>query len=153
LVLGVGGEKTENILWRLQNGALEGVKARVAVVLAGTNNLAGVPGEQPAWVAGGVAAIVTTIRERLPGCRVLVLGILPRGREATDPFRAKIAEVNTHLATLADGKEVFYEDLASAFLNPDGRLPPETFPDALHPNGAGYERFVAALEPILKRME
>ena len=145
LVLGHEGERTENILHRLQNGELEGVRAKVVMILIGTNNI-GHTRDRPEWIAAGVKAIVTTVRDKIPGARVLVMGIFPRSSLPANPktgkpnpARTRIADTNRLLAGLADGRNIAFLDIGSEFLDPQGVLSKEIFPDALHPSPKGYQ--------------
>jgi beta-glucosidase len=149
LNLGVGGDRTGDVLHRIENGALDGLSARVAVLLAGTNDLGnGVP---PATVFGGVAACARAIAARLPGAQLLVLGILPRGSGGPGgPMRRAVASVNARLSTLDDGRRVHYLDIGDAFLDPAGSVRLELFdPDLLHLAPAGYRAWGQALQPPL----
>jgi lysophospholipase L1-like esterase len=142
---GIDGDRTQFLLWRIRNGELDGCGARAVVVLIGTNNLASA---SPESVAGGVAAIVDTVRAKLPGAVVVLNALLPRGAP-DDPLRANLGAVNAQLALLADGTHVRWVDAGAGFLGPDGSIPPELMPDKLHPSPAGYEVWATALRPVL----
>ena len=142
---GIGGDRTQFVLWRAQHGELAGSGARVVVLMVGTNNLATAT---PQNVVRGVSAIVDTVRAELPNAIVIVNALLPRGA-AGDPARAKIAEVNARLAGLADGARVRYVNASSGFVDAAGEVRPELMPDDLHPSAAGYEVWAAALRPVL----
>jgi lysophospholipase L1-like esterase len=142
---GIGGDRTQFVLWRAQHGELAGSGARVVVLMVGTNNLATAT---PANVVRGVSALVDTVRAALPNAIVIVNALLPRGA-AGDPARAKIAEVNARLAGLADGARVRYVDAGPGFVDTAGEVRPELMPDDLHPSAAGYEVWAAALRPVL----
>lgn len=142
---GIEGDRTQFVLWRARNGELDGTNARVVVLMIGTNNLATATPEN---VARGVAAIVDTIRERLPGAVVVLNAILPRGTPS-DPVRTRIAGVNARLAALADGSHVRWLDAGTGFVGADGAIDPALMPDRLHPSPAGYEIWAAALRPVL----
>ena len=142
--LGIGGDRTQHVLWRLQNAPLDGVKPKAAVVMIGTNNSNG-EDNTPGEIADGIAAIVKMLRERLPGTKVLLLGIFPRG-ENFNPQRGKIAQVNQVLPKLADGQNVFYLDIGHHFLELDGHLSTDIMPDYLHLSTKGYELWAKALE-------
>jgi lysophospholipase L1-like esterase len=142
---GIGGDRTQFVLWRAEHGELAGSGARVVVLMVGTNNLATAT---PANVVRGVRAIVDTVRAQLPNAIVIVNALLPRGA-ADDPVRDKIADVNARLAGLADGARVRYVDAGSGFVDADGNVRPELMPDDLHPSAAGYEVWAAVLRPVL----
>lgn len=145
LNLGFSGDRTEHVLWRLRNGALNDVQACLAVVLIGTNNI-GQRGDSPERVTGGIGAVVAEILERSPATHVLLLGLLPRGRTPTDLIRGRVAAVNNRLAKTAWPDSVTYVDVSADFLAPDGTLPEALAPDGLHLSRAGYEVLADALE-------
>jgi beta-glucosidase len=150
LNLGIAGDYTQNLLWRIEHGALEGLTPGAVVVLVGVNNLAG--GFTPEQTAAGVAAVVDSIQARLPSVPIVLLSILPARRGPSDPLRRKIAEVNLLLAKLAKPGSVSVHDVGSVLLEPDGSISPQTSPDALHPTPAGYERLTAAVAPLLGKL-
>lgn len=149
---GLDGDRTQNILWRMQDGELNG-QPKVVVVQVGTNNLLfsdknGTPGETVA----GIAAVVRTIRTLSPRSKVLLLGLLPRGTP-DDPVRSSILQVNSQVANLRDGDHVAYLDLGALFLRPDGTIPAALMPDGLHPSELGYRLMADALQaPLHERL-
>jgi lysophospholipase L1-like esterase len=142
---GIAGDRTQFLLWRAQNGELEGTNARVVVLMIGTNNLAVAT---PEAVARGVAAIIATVRARLPNAVVILNALLPRGAP-DDPLRTKLAAVNAQIVTLADGEHVRWLDAGTAFVDTDGVISADLMPDKLHPSSAGYELWATALRPVL----
>ena len=148
--LGIGGDRTQHVLWRLEHAPLDGLKPKAAVVMIGTNNSNG-EDNTPGQIAEGVAAIVQKLRERLPDTKVLVLAIFPRG-ENFNPQRGKLAQINQVIHKLADGKNVFFMDIGHRFLNSDGILPAEILPDYLHLSAKGYEIWAEAIESRLKQL-
>jgi lysophospholipase L1-like esterase len=151
LNLGIGGDTTQNVLWRLANGAVAGLKPRVVVLMIGTNNF-GLHGDQPGDVVRGITAVVASLREKLPGAHVLLLGIFPRDANPKAGIRAKIAEVNNAIAKLDDGKAVHVLDIGPVFTEADGSLGKEVMPDFLHLSPIGYERWAAALRKPLTEL-
>jgi len=147
---GVSGDRTQHVLWRFENGQLDGIKAKVAVVMIGTNNSNNQDNTE-AEILEGVTAIVQQIRERQPDTKILLLGIFPRGKTFS-PQRGKILEVNEALARLDDGKNIFYFDFGSQLIENDGSISKSIMPDALHPNAAGYRIWANATEPKLKEL-
>jgi lysophospholipase L1-like esterase len=147
--LGSGGDKTQHVLWRLDHGNLDGLHFKLAVLLIGTNNAATCT---PDETRDGVRAIVEKLRARVPGCKVLVLGILPRGRDANNRLRKVNEAANKKIKKLADGKHVFYLDIGPKFLDPDGTISPFIMPDFLHLNEQGYEIWASAIEPEVARL-
>jgi lysophospholipase L1-like esterase len=142
---GIAGDRTQFVLWRVQNGELDGSGARVVVVMVGTNNLATATPED---VARGIAAIVATVRAKLPAATIVLNAILPRG-DANDPARGAAAAVNARLAALADGDRVRWLDAGPGFVDAGGAIRPDLMPDKLHPSPAGYEVWASALRPVL----
>ncbi|MBN8248728.1 MAG: hypothetical protein J0L84_14970 [Verrucomicrobia bacterium] len=145
--LGIGGDRTQHVLWRLEHGNLEGVRPKAAVVMIGTNNSNG-DDNSVAEIAEGVAAIVKRLRTALPDTRILVLGIFPRG-EQPNAQRGKLCQVNQLLQKLDDGDRVRFLDFGHRFLTADGALPKAVMPDALHLAPAAYQIWAEALEPHL----
>jgi lysophospholipase L1-like esterase len=148
---GLGGDKTEHVLWRLQNGNLEGIKPKVIVLLIGTNNVGRITAQE---LAEGVTANVNEITKRLPETKVLLMGILPRGEKADHPHRLQVNEVNATISKLDDGKRIFFVDIGNKLLQPDGTISKEAMPDLLHLSGTGYQIWADAIrEPIAKLMK
>jgi lysophospholipase L1-like esterase len=147
---GVSGDRTQHVLWRFEEGQLDGIRAKVAVVMIGTNN-SNKDDNTEADILAGVKAIVQQIRELQPDTKILLLGIFPRGKTFS-PQRGKILEVNEALARLDDGKSIFYLDFGSQLIEDDGSISKSIMPDALHPNATGYRIWANAMEPKLKQL-
>jgi beta-glucosidase len=145
--LGIGGDRTQHVLYRLQNGNLEGIKPKAAVVMIGTNNSNG-EDNTAQQIAEGVKAIVKELRTKQPQMKILLLGIFPRG-ENINPQRGKITQCNQIIQKLDDGKNVFYLDIGYRFLEEDGTLSATIMPDYLHLTQKGYEIWAEAIEPKL----
>lgn len=150
LNLGIANDMTQNVLWRVEHGALEGTRAQAVVLMIGVNNLAG--GFTPAQTADGVRAIVTAVRARAPATRLLVLGVLPARREAGHPLRQCIRETNRLLQGLAQPGWVEVRDLGSVALEPDGSIAKATMRDFVHPTPQGFERLSQATAPHLEAL-
>jgi beta-glucosidase len=145
---GIGGDKTQNVLWRIENGEVEGIKPKVAVLMIGTNNSSVNTADE---IADGVKAIVRRLGEKLPDTKVLLLAVFPRG-EKPNATRDKLEEVNEKLASLGDGKRVIYLDIGKKFLDDDGTMSREIMPDFLHLTPKGYRIWADAMEPTLWKM-
>lgn len=145
---GIEGDRTQFVLWRVQNGELDGSNARVVVLMIGTNNLATATPED---VARGISAIVGVIRAKLPNAVIVLNALLPRSTP-DDPVRAKLADVNARIAALADGTHVRWLDAGPGFLDADGTIQPALMRDKLHPTPAGYEVWADALRPVLTEL-
>lgn len=148
---GIGGDTTREVLYRLNDGILDGIKPKVVVLMIGTNNF-GLTPDTPADVGKGVAAVIETIRKKSPDAKVLLLSIFPRDKAAGTVFRKKIGEANEALAKLADGKAVVYLDIGKKFLADDGTLPADVMPDALHLSEKGYGIWADAIDEQLKSL-
>ena len=147
---GVSGDRIQHVLWRFEQGQLDGIKARVAVVMIGTNN-SNKDDNTEADILEGVTAIVQQIRTRQPDTKILLLGIFPRGKTFS-PQRGKILQVNQALARLDDGSHIFYLDFGAQYLENDGSISKSIMPDFLHPNEAGYRIWAKAIAPKLKQL-
>lgn len=147
---GIGGDRTEHVLWRITEGKeLEGINPRAAVLMIGTNNTGSNSAEQ---IAEGITAIVKELRRQKPDMQILLLGVFPRSAKPTDPARAKIKEINERIAKLDDGKHVHYLDIGPKFLEPDGTLSKDIMPDFLHLSPKGYQIWADAISPSLEKM-
>lgn len=151
LNLGYGGDRTENLLWRLQHGEVDRIAPKVAVLMIGTNNT-GLRHDDPDVTVAGIRRDIDELRRRLPGTRVLLLAIFPRGPNADDGLRRANERVNAMLPALEDGEHVDFLNLNAAFLAPDGTLSRDIMPDLLHPNTEGYRRWARAMQPTLDRL-
>jgi beta-glucosidase len=149
--LGIGGDKTQQVLYRIDHGELDGLGSRVVVLLVGTNNF-GLGESTPAAVATGVGAVLARIQTKLPQARVLLLGLLPRDERPDSVLRSQIKETNAQLAKLATGDRVHYLDIGKSFLDAQGKIPTELMADFLHPTPKGYRVFANALTPKLKQL-
>jgi len=150
---GIGGDRTQHVLWRLQNGELDGITPKVVMLMIGTNNSNG-KDNTAEEIAEGIKAIVSEIKKKSPKTKILLLAVFPRGVKP-NAQREKIADVNKIIAKLDDqGKSVKFLDIGSKFLKEDGMLPKEIMPDALHLSKDGYRIWADAVkEPIAELMK
>ena len=148
--LGIGGDRTQHVLWRLNNGNLEGLKPKAAVLMIGTNNSNG-DDNTPGQIADGIAAIVKKLRTQLPDTKILLLAIFPRNENYTAQ-RGKLAMINQVIRRQADEKNVFWVDFGHKFLRDDGTLPAELMPDYLHLTKKGYEIWAESIEDQLSKI-
>ena len=154
---GIGGDQTQHVIWRIENGELDGIAPKVLVLMLGTNNSGTYTAEQ---IAAADRKIVGMIRSRLPETKILLLAIFPRGPrknrdgspEAWEQRMAVIRAANADLAQLDDGKMIRFLDMNTAFLGNDGTIPATIMPDQLHPNPAGYQLWADAMQPLLTEM-
>ena len=145
LNLGYGGDKTENVIWRIEHGELDGYEAKYAVLMIGTNNRG-----NPAEIARSVKKALNILLKKQPSAKVLLFAIFPRGRTAADVDRRRNAEVNALLKDLVDCPRVVWIDIWDKFLSDDGTLPKVLFPDELHPSSAGYAIWQRAIMQYLE---
>jgi lysophospholipase L1-like esterase len=165
LNLGYSGARTENILWNLTHGELDNQSPKVITLLIGTNNsddanyLVVHTAKQ---IAAGTAAIVKLLREKAPDAKILLLRIFPRSivyqgpdgseRGSAQRRTATNLQAGDLVASLADNDHVFYLDVNSVFLRPDGSIDPQLMPDLLHPSPAGALAWARAMEPQLAKL-
>ena len=145
---GIGGDRTQHILWRINNGELDGIKPKVIVLMIGTNNTGR---DSPEEIAAGVEKIVATIRTKLPETKILLLGVFPR-MKGYEKQGVKIAPINSLIGKLDDGKMVRYLDIGEKFKDADGKIPLDVMPDGLHPSAKGYQIWADAMQPLLSEM-
>ena len=145
---GISGQGTQDVLWRLSHGELEGTHPKAVVLILGSNDI----NWPAADIVAGVKEVVRQLRARFPTSHLLLGGILPRGEQPNTPERLKILEANAQLAKLDDGRHTHYFNFGDKLLLPDGRLPKEIAPDFLHPSERGYEFWVEAIQPVLDQL-
>jgi len=157
---GISADRTEHVLWRMDNGELEGIKPKVVVLMIGTNNTGKerdgkTPRNQPPEVIQGVTAVVDDLRAKLPDSKILLLAIFPRADGGPEQ-QTQINLINKSLANIqrysSHGKMVTFLDIGPKFLGADGQLHKDVMPDLLHPSEHGYEIWAEAMEPTLKKM-
>jgi len=147
---GIGGDRTQHVLWRITNGELDVIKPKVVVLMIGTNNSGGDSAE---GIADGIKVIVETIRTKQPEAKILLLAVFPRGEKVSpNPGRDKLNVVNATIAKMDDGKYIHYLDIGSKFLQPDGSLTKDIMPDYLHLSEAGYQIWADAISPKLAEL-
>lgn len=193
--LGIGGDQTGHVLWRITEGhELDQLKPKAAVIMIGTNNIGGHTAQQ---IAGGIKAIVEELKRQKPDIKVLVLGVFPRGgfadaersldqiTEGINPINEelkkekpdikrlnslvrslerdrgtipaaklnkKVADINAIIASLDDGKSVFYKDIGKEFLDQNGGLPGAIMPDYLHLSAKGYDIWGKAIKGDIDKL-
>jgi beta-glucosidase len=148
--MGIGGDRTEHVLWRIQNGNIDGLAPKVAVLMIGTNNSNG--SEYTAdQIGDGIIAIVHELRRRLPDTKILLVAIFPRGAEP-NPQRDKNAQASAKAAKVADGEMVHFIDIGEKFLDATGHLAKDIMPDFLHLSPEGYAIWARSIEPKLAEL-
>jgi beta-glucosidase len=145
LNLGISGDRTQHVLWRLDHGNLDGIAPKLAIVMIGQNNGGHNTAEE---IGAGVTAVVQKIRAKLPTTKILLLAIFPRRAKPTAE-RAVLAQASRIAATLADNHTTFSLDINQLFLRPDGSIPAALMPDFEHPSAEGYRLWAEAIEPTV----
>ncbi|MFZ6760456.1 GDSL-type esterase/lipase family protein [Undibacterium sp. Ji50W] len=151
LDLGFGGDRTENVLWRLQHGEVDGIAPKVAVLMFGTNNT-GARQENPMTTAVGIKRNIEELQQRLPNTKILMLAIFPRDEKPDSQLRRINEDINAIISGIADNKKIFFLNINKAFLTDDGTLSRDIMPDLLHPNATGYAIWAKAMEPELRKL-
>ena len=152
--LGVAGDRTEHVLWRLRAGQIDKTSAKVVVLMIGTNNIGQRPEEEETVVDTilGVKAVLDEIRARVPAAKVVLHPIFPRAEGNHIAERRRVELVNHELKRFADGKDVIWLDFNSRLLDSLGRYTKEMSEDALHPTEKGYVIWAEELVPHLRRL-
>lgn len=145
---GIGGDRTQHVLWRIQNGELEGIDPKVTVLMIGTNNASSAT---PDEIAQGITAIVDELRRRLPKTEILLLGVFPRGQKPSG-VRERLKSANEKIAKLDDGSHIKFLDIGKTFLDDAGTISGKIMPDYLHLSRRGYRLWAEAMEPTLWSM-
>ena len=147
--LGIAGDRTQHVLWRLDNGNIDGISPKVAVVMIGTNNHP--PRNTSEEIADGIIAICKKLRTRLPKTKILLLGIFPREQKPC-AMREELAKASKIASRIADGKMIHYLDIGGKFLEPDGSISKDVMNDYLHLTPKGYKIWAEAMEPKLAEL-
>jgi len=142
--LGFAGDRTEHLLWRLQDSELERLSPQWIVLLIGTNN-AGHRLDAPEDIAAGIQTILEELRLQLPASKILLMAIFPRSRNTNKPMRQRVDVSNALIKTFTDGKRIHWLDINSQFLTAHGILLESVMPDLLHPNATQYHKWGNAI--------
>lgn len=146
LNFGIGGDRTEHVLWRLMNSPLDKISPKMAVLMIGTNNLG--TKMTPEQTVEGIQKIVSFLKEKFPKMKILLLEIFPRGEKLNDPMRIQVIRTNQILRKVfVNVENVELYSLYDLFVNKDGVLPRDLMPDFLHPDVEGYLIWAKAIEP------
>jgi len=151
LNLGYSGDRTEHVLWRLDNSELDGLSPKLAVMMIGTNNT-GHRQDPPEAIAAGIRLILDRLREKQPKMKVLLMAIFPRSAKPENKLRAINDGANKLVAEFADNENIFFLDINDKFLTEDGTLTREIMPDLLHPHAKGYQIWAEAIEPMVAKL-
>ncbi|HWB11342.1 MAG TPA: GDSL-type esterase/lipase family protein [Pirellulales bacterium] len=149
---GVAGDSTENLLWRLEQGNLNGISPKLAVVMVGVNDVG--KGDSAGDVVTGITSVVRTVQNEFPNAKILLLGVLPALQvPANSAVRQEIDQINQAIAPLADGQRIWFLDVSAQLLNPDGSLNQSLFQAGnIHPNAQGYHLLAQAIAPSVQAL-
>jgi lysophospholipase L1-like esterase len=149
---GWGADRIENMLWRLEHGELDGVRPKVIVILAGTNNVGAQPGgdEKIADITRGLSALVRLCQRKAPQATIVLTAIFPRNDNVA--VLPEIERINAHLAALADGKRIRFLSVNDRLADKDGRLLPGMSADNLHPTLQAYQIWADGLKPLFTEL-
>lgn len=148
---GFSGDRTEHLIWRLQNGDIQRINPEVAVMLIGTNNTG--QKQCPAKeTAEGIKRILDDLAWKWPNTKIILMSVFPRGPDKENPLRKINEQINEQVKLFADGKRIHLLDINDQFLDQDGNLSKEIFPDLLHLAPAAYDTWAAAIKVKLKEI-
>lgn len=152
LNLGFGWDRTQNVLWRLDHGELDGLHPRKVIIDLGTNNTSQTSNARmntATEIVEGVRAVCMRVRSKIPGARIILMAVFPREQRPTDPRRILINEINRHLEVFAKENKIDFVDIGPKMLSPDGTLPQEIAGDFCHPTEKGYQIWADAIRSLV----
>lgn len=148
LNLGFGWDRTQNVLWRLDHGELDGLQPRVVIVDIGTNNTTQTENARSntaAEIAEGIREVCLRVRSKVPGAKIIVMGIFPRDKDPLSPRRALIKEINRLLEIFTKENNLTLVDIGPKMLAADGTFLPGMMLDYVHPTDKGYQVWADAI--------
>jgi lysophospholipase L1-like esterase len=147
---GISGDRTQHVLWRVQNGNFDHVRPRVIALEVGVNNFADNSARE---IADGIQAIIKALAKKAPSARILLFGPLPTGIDDKDPNRQKYIQVHQMIRSLHNGKNIIYKNMDNHFINPDGTLTEGLMAaDGVHLTAAGYRVWAGVLVPEAQKL-
>ncbi len=148
---GYSGDRTEHLIWRLQNGDIQRINPEAAVILIGTNNTG--HDQRPAEeTVAGIKRTLDDLSWKWPNTKIILMSVFPRGATQDDPLRKINSQINEQVKALADGNSVHLLDINAQFLDKDGNLSKDIFPDLLHLAPAAYDTWATAVSAKLKEL-
>jgi beta-glucosidase len=146
---GIGGDLTQHLIWRINNGEVEGLHPKLVILKIGTNNLGSANDED---IAKGVKQVIEDLQKKLPSAKVLLLGILPRG-DANNAYEPRIKHINSIIKTYADGNKVKFLDMGPSFEDASGHIHENLYvPDKLHLSKEGYSVWAKTMDELFRKM-
>jgi len=145
---GIEGDHVEHVLWRLGQGQLDGIDPKVVVLMIGTNNSGQ---NNAAEIAEGIKLLLAEYEKRCLHAHIILMGIFPRGQNANDGGRRKVAAVNEIIKSFDDGQRVTFIDISPKMIEADGTISREMMPDFVHPTAQGYQIWADAIQPVINK--
>lgn len=146
---GISGDRTQNLLWRIRYGNYHRCHPKNAIIAIGINDLIG-ENETPEHVAQGIIAIAAETRKQLPNTRIILLGLLPSGKEANSAIRLKCDKIHQILAQ-TKWKGVEYVNPTKWFVEADGRMTEGLYGgDYIHLTGGGYQVWASEIVKLIR---
>lgn len=150
LDLGFGWDRIQNMLWRVENGELEGLKPKTIIIMAGTNNMTGTANARAndaKEIAEGVVNLVKSVKKKCPKAKIVLMGILPRAGK-NDPMRTTAKEANSYLKKFAEKKGLVFIDLSGKFIDETGERIRPLYRDQVHLSPLGYAIWAEAIKGL-----
>jgi beta-glucosidase len=148
--MGINGDRTQHVLWRLRHGAIDGIDPKLAVLMIGSNNSHN-NDNTAEEIADGIKAICAEMRTKMPKTKILILAIFPL-EEKPSTTREKSDKASLLASQIADNDMIHYLNINQKFLTPDGVLSKDIMPDFCHPNEKGYKIWAEAIEPKIAEL-
>ena len=150
LNLGFAGDRTEHVLWRIENGALEGISPKIIALLIGTNNI-GHRVESIDETLKGIISIINLVNKKIPNAKVLLFAVFPRSKRPSARLRLRVNDLNKRLEETVEDTDVCYVDLTHLFLDEHGILNEDVSPDYLHLSRHQYKKWAEYIQPIIDK--
>jgi len=147
----IGGDMTQNLLWRLQHGLKGTIKPKVVVLMIGTNNFLHEQ-QTPEQVVAGVKAVIEQIQTNYQDVKVLTLAILPIYQNSDNFSRQYIPKTNKLISQLSNNHSIFFLNFSDSFLDDHGNIPAALMDDYIHPTAQGLEIIAKNIAPTLKML-
>lgn len=146
--LAIGGDQTQNLIWRLQHGAKGKLNPKVVVLMIGVNNL--LNGQTAEEAAIGVGAVLEQLQDSFPNAQIINHAILPHNQSGKSIYRQQVIKANKIIAQFESEKVHFY-DFGDIFLDKNGDIPKELMEDFLHPTPKGMGKLGKKLAPAVEK--
>lgn len=156
LNLGFGWDRTQNVLWRLDHGEMDGLHPRLVILDIGTNNTSETPHARmntAEEIVEGINAVYGRVHRLAPGAMIVLMAIFPREQTSLDPRRVLIDETNRLLEAFAQKENISFVNAGKKWLAPDGSMLPGITSDLTHPTEKGYEIWADAIRPFVMEVK